>query len=207
MNREAPQAPRFVNALCVLCIVVGLGSLAACGGGSQVEIRRSERPPVADMGLGASDVFDVRVFGEPDLSSTYRVAGDGTIDFPLIGRLQARGRTPTQLADEIQTKLQKYVKRPQVSVLLKEANSKKVTIYGQVQHPGTLNYGDQMTISQAISMAGGLTSMAARDSTLVTRLRAGKTETTKVNLKAIANGTETYYLLPGDEVFVPERIF
>ena len=159
------------------------------------------------MSLGPADVYDVRVIGEPDLTGTDRVAADGTIDFPLIGRLTARGKTPAQLADEIQTKLVQFIKRPQVSVLLKESNSKKVTVYGQVQHPGTIAYVDPMTISQAISQVGGLTSMAARESARVTRKREGKTETVIVNLKAVANGTETYYLQPGDEIFIPERVF
>jgi protein involved in polysaccharide export with SLBB domain len=159
------------------------------------------------MSLGAADVFDVRVFGEPDLTGTYRVAADGTIDFPLIGRLTVRGKTPAQLADEIQNKLVQFIKRPQVSVLLKESNSKKVTIYGQVQHPGTISYVDAMTITQAISQAGGLGAMAAREGARVTRKQNGKTETVIVNLKAIANGTATFYLQPGDEIFVPERVF
>lgn len=153
------------------------------------------------------DVFDVRVYDEPSMTGTYRVGADGTIDFPLIGRLSVKGRTPSQLAEEIQLKLEQFLKRPQVSVLLKESNSKKITVYGQVQHPGTLNFFDQMTIAQAISMAGGLTAMAARENTRVTRKREGKTETVVVNLKAVANGTLTYYLQPGDEVFVPERMF
>lgn len=170
-------------------------------------VRTVEQPPVVDMSLGPQDVFDVRVFGEPDMSGTYRVAADGTIDFPLIGRLTVRGKTPAQLSDEIQSKLQEYLKHPQVSVLLRETNSKKVTVYGQVHHPGTINYVDQMTIAQAVSMAGGLTAMAARESARVTRKRDGKTETVVVNLKAVANGTQTYYLQPGDEVFIPERLF
>lgn len=170
-------------------------------------MRRSELPPSVDLGLGPADVFDVRVFGEPDLSTTYRVASNGTIDFPLIGRLNVQGRTPSDVADEIQRRLETYLKRPQVSVLLRESNSKKVTVYGQVQKPGTIPYVDQMTISQAISLAGGLSAMASREGTRVTRVRAGKTETIRVNLKSVDSGATTYYLLPGDEVFVPERIF
>lgn len=179
----------------------------ACDPMRNVAVRRSELPPTVDLGLGPADTFDVRVFGEADLTNTYRVASNGTIDFPLIGRLNVQGRTPSDVADEIQRKLETYLKRPQVSVLLRESNSKKVTVYGQVQKPGTIPYGDQMTISQAISMAGGLTAMASRESTRVTRVRAGKTETIRVNLKSIDSGASTYYLLPGDEVFVPERIF
>lgn len=187
-------------------IALLLLGVLACGPGVE-QTRRSDRPPVVDMGLGPSDVFDIRVFGEPDLSNTYRVASDGSIDFPLIGRILVRGKSATDLAEEIRHKLEKFIKQPQVSVLLKESNSKRITINGQVQHPGTIAYVDQMTISQAISMAGGMTAMAARDRTLVIRTRNGKTQTTRVNMKSVANGSETYYLMPGDEIFVPERIF
>lgn len=181
--------------------------LPGCGPATRVEVRSAEGPPAVDMSLGAADVFDVRVFGEPDLTSTYRVGADGTIDFPLIGRLTVKGKTATVLAEEIQTRLEKYIKHPQVSVLLKESNSKRITIYGQVQHPGTISYTDQMTISQAISTAGGLNAMANRENTRVTRNRNGKTETIRVNMKAVANGSQTFYLQPGDEIFVPERLF
>jgi polysaccharide export outer membrane protein len=170
-------------------------------------VRPAERPPVVDMSLGPSDVFEIRVYGEPELTSTYRASPEGSIDFPLIGRVAVKGMTPAQVAEEIRGRLQSYVKQPQVSVFVKEINSKKVTVYGQVQHPGTVNYAESMTITQAISVAGGLTVMAARDRVRVSRVRDGKAETFQVNLKEVSEGNTTCYLQPGDEVFVPERIF
>lgn len=181
-------------------------ALPCCGPGQRIEVR-SEQPPAIDLSLGPADVFDVRVFGEPDLSSTYRVGPDGQINFPLVGLVSVPGKTTTQLSEELRKRLEQYVKNPQVSVLLKESNSKRVTVYGQVAHPGTLQYTDQMTISQAISVAGGVTAMAASDRTRVKRKRNGQTETVIVDLKAVSRGSETYYLQPGDEVFVPERLF
>lgn len=159
------------------------------------------------MSLGPADVFEVRVYGEPELTSTYRVSNDGSIDFPLIGNVVVRGRTAPLVGEEIQRRLLSYLKHPQVNVFVKEVNSKKITLYGQVRNPGTINYVESMTIAQAISVVGGLTTMAARERARVTRLRDGKTETSDVNLKAVAEGTLTFYLLPGDEIFVPERIF
>jgi polysaccharide export outer membrane protein len=170
-------------------------------------VRPADRPPVVDMSFGPTDVFEVRVFGEPELTSTYRVSPEGSIDFPLIGRVMVKGMSPAQVAEEIRSRLQSYVKQPQVSVFVKEVNSKKVTVYGQVQHPGTINFAESMTITQAISVAGGLTAMAARDRVRVTRIRDGKAETSLVNVKEVSEGNATYYLQPGDEVFVPERVF
>jgi polysaccharide export outer membrane protein len=159
------------------------------------------------MSLGPADVFDVRVYGEPELSSTYRVANDGSIQFPLIGAVDVKGKLPAQVAQDIEQRLQAYLKHPQVNVFVKETNSKKITLYGQVRNPGTINYIEAMTIAQAISMVGGLTSMAARDKARVTRVRNQRTETLQVNLKDVAEGTLTFYLQPGDEIFVPERVF
>ena len=182
-------------------------SLGCLSGPKATVVRSSERPPAVDMSLGPADVFEVRVYGEPELTSTYRVSNDGSIDFPLIGNVVVRGRTAPLVGEEIQRRLLSYLKHPQVNVFVKEVNSKKITLYGQVRNPGTINYVESMTIAQAISVVGGLTTMAARERARVTRLRDGKTETSDVNLKAVAEGTLTFYLLPGDEIFVPERIF
>ncbi len=170
-------------------------------------IRTAERPPTVDMSLGPADVFDVRVYGEPELSSTYRVGNDGNIQFPLIGPVDVKGKLPAQVARDIEERLQAYLKHPQVNVFVKETNSKKITLYGQVRNPGTINYVEAMTIAQAISIVGGLNALAARDHTRVTRIRDGKTETLQVNLKEVAEGNLTFYLQPGDEIFVPERVF
>lgn len=170
-------------------------------------VRPVEKPPEVDLSLGPSDVFEVRVYGESELTSTYRVSPEGSIDFPLIGRVVVKGMTPVQVSEEIRGRLASFVKQPQVSVFVKEINSKKVTVYGQVHHPGSINFVESMTISQAVSVAGGLTQMAARDRVRVTRVQGGKSETIQVNLKDVSEGTAIYYLQPGDEVFVPERVF
>lgn len=195
------------TSLISLLLVGALSIVTGCPGPTGPVVRPAERPPVVDMSLGPTDVFEVRVYGEPELTSTYRVSPEGSIDFPLIGAVVVKGMTPAQVSEEIRGRLASFVKQPQVSVFVKEINSKKVTVYGQVQHPGTINYVESMTISQAVSVAGGLSPMAARDRVRVTRVQGGKAETFQVNLKDISEGTATYYLQPGDEVFVPERVF
>ncbi len=165
-------------------------------------------PPVVDATLGPGDLFDVRVFEEPDLSGTYRIGPEGTIDYPLVGRVVASGRLPSEIAEELQKRLAETVKRPQVSVLVREMNSKRVIIYGQVQRPGTFPYTNPMTISQAISIAGGFTAMAARESVRISRVEHDQQNIFEVNLRSIADGKEpNKFLSPGDEVYVPERLF
>jgi polysaccharide export outer membrane protein len=159
------------------------------------------------MSLGRDDVFEVRVYGEPELTGTYRVAADGTIDFPLIGRVSVQGQTTAQVADVLKAKLLTFLRQPQVTVFLKEVHSKKVILIGQVRNPGTINFVEGMTLEQAISMVGGLSPMAARETVRVTRISGGKAETLTVNFKAISQGAQTFYLQPGDTVSVDERLF
>src|SRR4051812_16141438 len=128
------------------------------------------KPPVVDATLGPGDLFDVRVFEENDLSGTYRIGPEGTIDYPLVGRLELAGLLPGQIAEVLRDKLRAYVRAPQVSVLVREMNSKRVIVYGQVQHPGTFPYTGVMTISQLISLAGGFTAMAQRETVRISRV-------------------------------------
>lgn len=190
-----------------LLALVAIGLWAACPAETGQVLRDVERPPTVDLSLGPADVFEVRVYGEPELNNTYRVSPDGLIDFPLIGRVPVKGMTAAQVAETIRGRLQTFIKQPQVNVFVKEINSKKVTIYGQVHHPGSFNFVESMTLVQVISSAGGLTAMSARDRIRVTRVRDGKSDSFTVNLRDVAEGKSTFYLQPGDEVFVPERVF
>lgn len=181
--------------------------LCACPAPPALQVREAARPPIVDMSLGRDDVFEVRVYGEPELTGTYRVAADGTIDFPLIGRVSVQGQTTAQVADVLKAKLLTFLRQPQVTVFLKEVHSKKVILIGQVRNPGTINFVEGMTLEQAISMVGGLSPMAARETVRVTRISGGKAETLTVNFKAISQGAQTFYLQPGDTVSVDERLF
>ncbi|RME24785.1 MAG: polysaccharide export protein [Deltaproteobacteria bacterium] len=163
----------------------------------------------AESTLGPGDVFEVKVYDEKDLSGVFRVSATGTIKFPLIGTVSVEGLTSTEAADLIQQKLaEKYIKNPQVSILVKEYNSKKVSVFGQVNKPGTFPYEEGMTVIQAISMAGGFTKMAAKNDTNVTRIVGGEERKFPVPVEAIAEGkAKNFYLKPGDIVYVPESIW
>jgi len=159
--------------------------------------------------LGPGDVFEVKVYDEKDLSNIYRVSSAGTISFPLIGKVHVEGMTATDAADWIQDKLgEKYLRSPQVSVFIKEYNSKKISVFGQVNKPGTFKYEDKMSVTQAVSMAGGFTKMAAKDDTNVTRIEEGAEKKYPVPVESIAQGqAKNFYLQPGDIVYVPESIW
>ncbi len=182
--------------------------LCACGGA-----RVPQAPPVLpgdDTTLGSGDVFDVRVFGEPDLALTYRVAPDGSIDFPLVGRVPVAGLEPTAVADLLSTRLREggYLRSPQVSVLVKEYNSKRISIVGAVARPGTFPMTSGLTVVQAISLAGGFTPLAARNRTVVSRRINGEIRRYRVEVdEVIGGGASDVPLAAGDIVYVPERVF
>jgi len=99
----------------------------------------------------------VRVYGEEELSTTFRVASDGSIDYPLLGTIKVSGMTPSHVVNTFESMLRdgKYLKNPQVSIFVKEYNSKKISVFGQVKKPGTFPYQDGMSVVEGISIAGG----------------------------------------------------
>jgi protein involved in polysaccharide export with SLBB domain len=195
-----------VRALLVVLVVL---VAVACADKATAPYPTTAPPASEDSQLGPGDLFDVRVFGEPDLSGTYQVDVDGTIDYPLIGKVPVGGKLPNEVAADLETRLSEgFLKNPQVDVFVKEARSKKVSVIGQVKSPGTFPYVDNMSIVEAITRAGGFTAMAKKNSVRVTRSHGGKTDTIVVAVDDIGQGKAPNFLLrPGDVVFVGERVF
>jgi len=168
--------------------------------------------PVATTALGVSDVLEIRVYQEPDLSGAFRVATEGSIDYPFCGRIKVVGMTSSELVDKLTGCLKNgYLKNPQLTVFLKEYNSQKVFVFGEVQKPGTFAYEPNMTIIQVVTLAGGFTKMAAKDSAIVTRVVFNEQSMTpeerkiRVPVESIGEGREKNFgILPGDIVYVPE---
>jgi protein involved in polysaccharide export with SLBB domain len=167
-------------------------------------------PVAQDMTLGPGDTFEVTVYEEKDLSGKYRVADDGTINFPLVGPVHVGGRGPTAVAKSIQAELEtkQILRHPSVSIFVVEYASKRINVVGAVQRPGSLAWTAGMGVVQAISVAGGLTSLAAGNDTIVTRRESGQPKRYKVSVRRITEGQEPDFRLEaGDIVYVPERIF
>ena len=184
-------------------------ALSGCGSSARVPV---VVPPVeaSETALGSGDVFDVRVYGEEALSGTHQVASDGSIDFPLVGRVQVRGREPTEVADMLSAKLRAghFLKHPQVSVLVQEYASKRVTVMGAVNRAGTFPLTSGLTVVQAISLAGGFTPLANRNGTLVIRRVGGERRRIRVPAAQVAEGrVDDFPVQAGDTIQVPERLF
>jgi polysaccharide export outer membrane protein len=163
-----------------------------------------------DTVVGPGDVFDVRVYDEEDLSAEYRVENDGTIDFPLVGRIEVAGLVPTVIAERIRDRLRdgQFLIAPHVSVRVQEYNSRRVSVIGAVREPGSYPIGSRMGVVEAVSLAGGFTALANRDATLLTRRIEGELRTFSVPVDRISSGQEPDVTVrAGDILHVPERLF
>lgn len=186
-----------------------VGGLGACYNTSRPVSTGGTLGRPSEDRVGVDDTFDVRVYGEPELTGTYRVANDGSIDFPLAGRLAVAGLRTGEIQTLLVTKLRDGIlKNPQITVTVKERNSQKITVFGQVVKPGQVGYYPNMTIVDAIGSAGGFTAIAAKNSVNLRREVSGKIETHVFPVADIAEGrSQNVMVLPGDVLVVDERVF
>ncbi|HSM92462.1 MAG TPA: polysaccharide biosynthesis/export family protein [Anaeromyxobacteraceae bacterium] len=191
-----------------LALLAALAVLGGCPHAPRQALPEKTVDAVATT-LGAGDLIEVRVFQEPELSGLYQVGAQGDLIFPLCRRVVVDGLTANAAAEKLRTCLSNgFLKDPQVTVLVREFNSKKVFVFGEVQKPGTFPYQDGMSVIQAVTLAGGFTRTAAQNSTSVTRRVDAQEVKVRVNVQDIALGKAPNFLLqPGDIVYVPESLF
>ena len=167
--------------------------------------------PTPSTSVGPGDVFEVSVLGEKDLPKEYRVQPDGTVDFPYLDRLTVSGLEPQQVEELIKQQFvaKKILVDPQVTLVVKQYNSRKVSVIGSVQKPGNLPWTEGMKLVDAISLAGGFTSIADADHVRLTRLVGpNKTVTATVSVDDITDGKlQDIPLQAGDTVKVDQRVF
>ena len=156
-------------------LVIFLVALWACSGAPVGPKSRVNLPaPVESTTIGAGDVFVLTIVGEDKLPKEYRVSPDGSVDFPYIHRHQVAGLEPQAVVDLVRTKLIEadILRDPSVAIDVKEYNSKRVVVLGQVQKPGSFPLTPGFTLLQAISQAGGFNTIANRDRVNLTRKTA-----------------------------------
>lgn len=169
---------------------------------------------VKEYRVGIDDVVDINVWRNPELSVSVPVRPDGKISMPLIGDVTAAGLTPEQVAASIKSRLQNYVRDPNVTVIIKDLRSHEyltlVRVTGAVNKPLSLNFRQGITVLDAVLAAGGLNDYAAANSTKLYRVINGKTHIIYVRLDDILNKGQletNIELRPRDIIAVPERIF
>ena len=162
--------------------------------------------------LQPGDLLDIQVFREDSMSRTLRISGNGTITFPLVGVVPVAGLSLEEAEREMMLRLTKYLKNPQVSMLVKEYGNKTVYVLGQVQKPAAIQIPPEkpLTVLEAVTSVGGFTDVANTSKVRVLRMQNGKQKTIDVDVTQITkqgNKSLDIALMPGDVVFVPQSMF
>jgi len=159
----------------------------------------------SDYRIAARDILDVSVFQVNDLNRTVQVSDDGNINLPLIGIIQVKGKTAHQAADQIAEKLQKsYLQSPQVSVFVKQYGQ-RVTVSGEVKGPRILALEGNMTLTQAVVAAGGLSDLADTKRVHIARASGGHVADEVYNMNDIQSGKAPDPQLQGGDLIVAEQ--
>jgi polysaccharide export outer membrane protein len=161
----------------------------------------------ADYRIGRQDLLEIRVFDLEQLDQTVRVADDGAITLPLLGRLEVAGLSKGELEALIARLLEeRYVRDPQVTIFVKEYESKKVAVSGAVKKPGTYEMLGEKTLLEMISLAGGLDRDLGQDIVIFRRNADGAAERLAVDLRKLvydADPALNVAVAPGDIIYVP----
>jgi polysaccharide export outer membrane protein len=159
-----------------------------------------------DYRIGPLDVIDVSVFQVPDLSRTVQVTANGQVTLPLIGAVAAAGKTTGELQDEIAKRYSaSYLQSPQVSVFIRDAQSQRVTINGEINKPGVYPTSGPTSLVQIIAMAGGVTELADISGVLILRQEAGKRVAAKFDVASIQAGKAADPVLRGGDTVIVDR--
>ena len=157
--------------------------------------------------IGNDDVLAINVWKEPDVSRSIPVRSDGKISLPLVGEVQATGRTPLKLEEEIAARLKNYIAEPEVTVIVQQINSQKFNILGQVNKPGSYVISNSATVLDAIALAGGFRDFAKQKSIYILRQNADGSQTRlPFNYKEVVKGKnsgQNIKLQPRDTIVVP----
>jgi polysaccharide export outer membrane protein len=162
------------------------------------------QPVATSFPIGPQDTLIIEVFDVPDLSRTVQVENSGIIVLPLIGQVTAAGKTPDQLSQVISAELdQKYLKHAVVTVTVKDAASQRVTVDGEVTQPGLYEIGPHTTLSQAVALAKGPTTVADTHQVAIIRVTSEGRQAKIYDLADIRDGTTVDpFVQPGDTVVV-----
>jgi polysaccharide export outer membrane protein len=159
-----------------------------------------------EYALHAGDTIEVSVWKELDLQRQAIIRPDGKFSFPLAGELEAAGRTPTEIRQEIENRLKVYIPEPVVTVTVLEVGGNRIYVIGQVKKPGTFVMNPQLNVVQALSLAEGTTPFAKLDDIIVIRNAGGTQRVLPFRYSDVASGKnlqQNILLESGDVVLVP----
>lgn len=193
-----------------LTLILGLGALGtpACRDNPPVVYPSIAPLDETKLTLGPGDKLELTIFaGSRENKATYTLDASGQMEVQFIGAVHAGGKVVNDVKTEIVQRLKDgYINDPIVSLTVVEVNSRKLSVFGQVARSGTIRFTPGMTIIEAIAQSGGFSPMARKNMVRVTRTLEGRKETYKLPVEMIGEGQRpNFQMMPGDEVFVPER--
>lgn len=190
--------------------------LQACAGSgvkiSSIPLSKTENNKTPAYLIGSGDVLNIFVWGNDELSTVVPVRPDGRITTPLVEDVQASGRTPTQLARDIEKQLAKYVKKPVVTITVTNfigRYSEQIRVVGEAAQPMSLSYTDNMTLLDVMIAVGGLTEFAAGNRASIIRKVNGEQQQISIRIDDLIRGgdiTANFKINPGDIIIIPESL-
>jgi polysaccharide biosynthesis/export protein len=200
-------------------IICGAAGLAALAVAACQSLPPAPPPPKvaaqasSEYVIGPGDKLNIFVWRKPDLSTTIPVRPDGRISIPLVPDILAVGKTTTELANEIEQRLKKYVKDPVVTVMAESfvgPFSRQIRVIGEATNPHAIPYSAHMTLLDAMIAVGGLTKYAAGNDAVLVREQDGKQVSYSLRLDGLirdGNVRDNVQLAPGDIIIIPQRKF
>lgn len=217
MFSNSGRVVRGLQTLAALALVwIGQAPLALAADAPAAAPSTAPQAPAAPVAdnyiIGPGDTIQVFVWRNPDLSVTVPVRPDGKISTPLAEDVVAIGKTPSQLAREMEKVLSEFVRTPQVNIIVSQAVSSysKVTVVGQVKNPQALPYREGLKVMDVVLASGGLTDFAAPNRAKVVRKSGEGEQDLPVRLGDLMNKGAMKYnidLKPGDVLIVPQSRF
>ena len=207
---------KVINFYKLLSPLILFSLLGACGGSPPV--LDAEDVALAAGGqteyrIGPGDVLQVFVWRNPEISTTIPVRPDGKITTPLVTDMVAVGKTPSELAKDIEAVLAEYIRSPEVNIIVENfvgTFNAQIRVVGQAANPQAIAFKDQMTLLDVMIAVGGLGQFAAGNRAKIVRSRGEDTDEIPVRLDRLMNNGDMRYnvpMLPGDVVIIPESRF
>jgi polysaccharide export outer membrane protein len=195
-----------------LVLIPLMVSCASAPAAAPTATHAEDKSPGSNYIIGPGDSLEVFVWRNPDLTVTVPVRPEGKISTPLVEDMVATGKTPPQLARDMEKVLSEYVREPKVNIIVTTAisESSHVQVVGQVQKPQALPYREGMRVLDAILAVGGLTQFASGNRARIVRMENGKETIIHVKVADLVNNgdvKQNTLLKPGDVLVVPQSIF
>jgi len=203
-NRRIHRIRAAAEGATAASLLIGLCLLAACASRQGPPAG----PPVPSYVIGPPDQLTVTILPEPIIERSVLVRPDGMISIDLIGDVPAAGRTPEEIAADIENRISRFKRNARVTVALEESLSAQVTVLGEVNRPVTFPLERETRVVEALGMVGGPTIFAAKSRIKVIRFQEGKSHVYRVNLNALEDGDlgTNILLQGGDLVVVPPTV-